>query len=155
MQTIARRGVVSLAAFVITVAAAATFGAQFSPTAWYEGLAKPAWTPPNWLFGPVWTVLYVGIAVAGWRVWRRTERLVVALWLWIAQLVLNACWSLLFFGLHRPDMALVDILVLLATILAFVFVARRHSVLASWLFVPYAVWVSFATALNYAIVNLN
>ena len=155
MQTIAQRGVVSLTVFVVLVAVAATFGAQFSPTAWYESLAKPAWTPPNAVFGPVWTVLYVGIAVAGWRVWRRKGRFVLALWLWLAQLVLNAWWSLLFFGLHRPDMALIDIVVLLATIVAFVFVARRHSALASWLFVPYAVWVSFATALNYAIVSLN
>jgi translocator protein len=155
MPTIAQRGVVSLTVFVVLVAVAATFGAQFSPTPWYENLAKPSWTPPNAVFGPVWTVLYVGIAVAGWRVWRRTERFVVALWLWLAQLGLNAWWSLLFFGLHRPDMALIDIVVLLATILAFVFVARRHSALASWLFVPYAVWVSFATALNYAIVSLN
>jgi tryptophan-rich sensory protein len=155
MQAIARRGVVSLVVFVMTVAAAATFGAQFSPTSWYENLSKPTWTPPNAMFGPVWTILYVGIAVAGWRVWRRTGRCVAALWLWLAQLVLNACWSLLFFGLHRPDMALVDIVMLLATILGFVFTARRHSVLASWLFVPYAVWVSFASALNYAIVSLN
>jgi len=155
MQTIAQRGVVSLTVFVVLVAVAATFGAQFSPTAWYESLAKPAWTPPNAVFGPVWTVLYVGIAVAGWRVWRRKGRFVPALWLWLAQLVLNAWWSLLFFGLHRPDMALIDIVVLLATIAAFVFVARRHSALASWLFVPYAVWVSYATALNLAIVRLN
>lgn len=155
MQAIAQRGVVSLLFFVGVVAVAAIFGAQFSPTPWYDNVTKPSWTPPNAVFGPVWTVLYVGIAVAGWRIWRSAERFVAALWLWVAQLVLNALWSMLFFGLHRPDMALVDIVLLLAVIVAFVVVARRHSTLASWLFVPYAVWVSFATALNYAIVSLN
>lgn len=155
MQVIARQGVVSFAVFFVAVAAAAGFGAQFSPTGWYENLAKPSWTPPNAIFGPVWTILYVGIAVAGWLVWRRTERLVLPLVLWIAQLFLNACWSLLFFGLHRPDIALADIVALLVFILGFAVTAWRHSPVASVLFIPYAVWVGFATALNFAIVKLN
>jgi translocator protein len=155
MSAIARRGVISLVVFLALVAAAAIFGAQFSPGGWYEDLRKPSWRPPNAAFGPVWTVLYVGIAIAGWRVWRRTGRIVIALIIWGAQLLLNAWWSLLFFGLHRPDLALVDIIALLLLILAFIFVARRHSRLASWLFVPYAAWVGFASALNYAILRLN
>jgi len=155
MQAIAHYGITSFAVFFLVVVAAAGFGAQFSPTAWYESLAKPSWTPPNAVFAPVWTLLYVGIAVAGWLVWRRTERFVLPLVLWIAQLVLNAWWSLLFFGLHRPDIALVDILVLLVTIIGFAIAARRYSAAASALFVPYAAWVGFATALNFAIVRLN
>jgi translocator protein len=155
MLVIARQGVVSFVVFFLVVAVAAGFGAQFSPTAWYENLAKPSWTPPNAIFGPVWTILYVGIAVAGWLVWRRTERLVLPLVLWIAQLFLNACWSLLFFGLHRPDIALADIVALLVFILGFVTTAWRHSRAASALFIPYALWVGFATALNFAIVRLN
>ena len=155
MQAIAHHGVTSFAVFLLVVVAAAGFGAQFSPTTWYESLAKPSWTPPNAVFGPVWTILYVGIAVAGWLVWRRTERFVLPLVLWIAQLVLNAWWSLLFFGLHRPDIALVDIVVLLVTIIGFAITARRFSAAASALFIPYAMWVGFATALNFAIVRLN
>jgi tryptophan-rich sensory protein len=155
MLVTTRQGVVSFAVFFVLVAAAAGFGAQFSPTAWYASLAKPAWTPPNALFGPVWTILYVGIAVAGWLVWRRTERFVLALVFWSAQLLLNAGWSLLFFGLHRPDIALADIVVLLICIFGFVVTARRHSGLASSLFIPYALWVGFATALNFAIVRMN
>jgi translocator protein len=155
MLGIARRGVISFVVFLALVAVAAIFGAQFAPGSWYAQLAKPSWNPPNAVFGPVWTVLYVAIAVAGWLLWRRTGRFVPALVLWIVQLVLNAWWSLLFFGLHRPDIALFDIVLLLLIILAFIAVARRHSTLASWLFVPYALWVGFATALNYAIVSMN
>ena len=155
MLAMTRRGVLSFAVFFLLVAVAAGFGAQFSPTAWYDSLVKPSWTPPNAIFGPVWTILYVGIALAGWLVWRRTERFVLPLVLWVAQLLLNAWWSLLFFGLHRPDIALVDIVALLLVILGFAITARRYSVLASVLFAPYALWVGFATALNFAIARMN
>jgi tryptophan-rich sensory protein len=152
---VANGTVTSLVVFVAFVAAVALFGAQFQPGSWYETLQKPTWNPPNWVFGPVWTILYIGIAIAGWRVWCETGRFVSALALWIGQLVLNACWSMLFFGLHRPDIALVDIILLLALIVAFIVKARRHSTLASWLFVPYFAWVAFAAALNFAIWQLN
>lgn len=145
----------ALILFVVLVAVAASTGAMFEPGAWYEQLAKPSWNPPNAVFGPVWTVLYIGIAIAGWLTWRASARMTVALLLWIAQLVLNWAWSFLFFGLHRPDLALVDILLLLATIFAFIVSARRRSPVASWLFVPYAAWVSFAIALNFSIWRLN
>jgi tryptophan-rich sensory protein len=148
-------GAPSLVVFAVVVAAVAVFGAQFQPGPWYDDLQKPAWNPPNWVFGPVWTILYIGIAVAGWRVWRQTGRIVPALTLWIVQLVLNACWSLLFFGMRRADIALVDIVLLLAAIVAFIVIARRHSKLASWLFVPYFAWVAFASSLNFEIWRLN
>lgn len=150
-----RHHVPSFALFFVLVALVAATSTSFGPGIWYDHLAKPAWTPPNALFGPVWTVLYVGIAVAGWLVWRARERMVPALQFWTAQLLLNWLWSFLFFGLQRPDLAFVDIVLLLLTIFAFIVTARRHSTVASWLFVPYAAWVSFATALNFAIWRLN
>lgn len=149
------RNAIALAVFVSVVAASALFGAQFEQGAWYQSLAKPTWNPPGAVFGPVWTALYICIAVAGWLVWRRVGRIDAVLVVWIVQLVLNAAWSWLFFGLHRPDLALIDIVLLLATILVFVALARRHSAVASWLFVPYALWVAFATALNFTIWRMN
>jgi len=151
----ARYGVPSLIVFILFAAVAAVFGSSFHPGAWFAALAKPEWNPPNQLFAPVWTVLYLMMAVAGWRVWRATGRMVPALHVWGAQLILNGLWSFTFFGLHRIDIALVDISVLLVLIMGFVVTARRYSLLASWLFVPYAAWVGFATALNFAIWRLN
>jgi tryptophan-rich sensory protein len=141
--------------FLAVVAAAALLGTQFQPGAWYAGLAKPAWTPPNWVFGPVWTILYIAIAIAGWLVWRRTRRMSPALWFWSAQIVLNAAWSWLFFGLQRPGLALVDIGLLLAAIAGFILAARRESLAAAVLFVPYLLWVGYASALNLAIWRMN
>lgn len=153
--TVRRSHFPSLFAFVALVAIAASAGALFEPGDWYQQLAKPSWNPPGWIFAPVWTALYVCIAVAGWLVWRRAGRMVPALHFWFVQWVLNWMWSFLFFGLHRPDLALIDVGLLLVAIFAFVFSARRRSAAASWLFVPYALWVSFATALNFAIWQLN
>jgi tryptophan-rich sensory protein len=145
----------SLVVFVLLVAAAGLFGAQFEPGNWYWQLTKPSWNPPDEVFGPMWTALYVGIAVAGWLVWRAAGRMVMSLQFWFAQLVVNGLWSFLFFGLHRPDLALVDIALLLVLIFAFIVTARHRSPVASWLFVPYAAWVGFATALNFTIWRLN
>lgn len=145
----------ALVGFLALMFGAGFFGAQFRPGAWYAALAKPSWTPPNWLFGPVWTALYVAIAMAGWLVWRRTVRMQAALGCWIAQWVLNAVWSWLFFGLHQPGWALVEILVLLGTIIGFVVTAWPVSRGAALLFVPYGLWVTFATALNAAVWHLN
>jgi translocator protein len=89
----------SLLLFTSLVALVAAFGAQFEPGTWYSQLQKPDWNPPNWLFGPVWTLLYIGIAVAGWLVWRETPRVQPALQLWGLQLIANGVWSWLFFGL--------------------------------------------------------
>lgn len=139
---------VALLVFVALVAAGGVVAAQFEPGAWYAELAKPAWTPPNWLFAPVWTLLYAAIAVAGWLTWRRDRRISVPVALWGVQLALNVAWSWLFFGLHRPGIALVDILLLLVTIAAFAVAAWPVSRTASALFIPYWLWVAFATALN-------
>jgi tryptophan-rich sensory protein len=152
---IARYGLPSLIVFIFIVAGAAVFGANFRPDSWFLALARPQWNPPNQLFAPVWTVLYLMMAVAGWRVWRGTGRMVLALHVWGAQLILKALWFFMLFGLHRVDIALVDISMLLALILLFIVTSRRYSLLASWLFVPYAAWVGFETALNFAIWRLN
>lgn len=139
----------ALIPFFIAVGLVAVFGASFLPGPWYEGLVKAPWTPPNWLFGPVWIVLYAAMAIAGWLVWRGgSDWRFIPLALWAAQLALNAAWSWLFFGIHRPDLALLDIILLLALIFAFISQSRRVSPAASWLFAPYAVWIAYATTLN-------
>ena len=125
-----------------------------APGPWYEALAKPSFNPPSWLFGPVWTVLYVLIAVAGWRIWQR-ERSGAAMKLWWLQLTLNFLWSPVFFALHRIGLALVVILALLAAVLVFIAIARKVDGLAAWFFVPYAAWVAFASLLNASIWMLN
>lgn len=146
----------SLLVFFALVAGAAVFGAWFEPGVWYATLAKPAWTPPGWVFGPVWMVLYLMIAVAGWLAWRSDFRARTPLnELWVLQLVLNAVWSWLFFGLNRPELAFLDILLLLAAIMAFILLAWSQVRLAAALFIPYAAWVAFAAVLNYEIIRLN
>ncbi|HEX2493005.1 MAG TPA: TspO/MBR family protein [Steroidobacter sp.] len=145
----------SLLVFISAVALVAAFGAQFEPGTWYSQLQKPVWNPPSWVFGPVWTLLYLAMAVAGWLVWRKARAVTPALQLCGLQLIANGLWSWLFFGLHRPDLALVDIAVLFGLIVGFILAARRYSAAASWLFVPYAVWVGFAAALNAWIWSAN
>jgi len=144
----------SLVVFLLLTAAAAVTGSQFLPGEWYAALAKPAWTPPGWLFAPVWTVLYVMIAVAGWLAWQRSG-FGQPITLWVAQLVLNAGWTWIMFGRYQIGAALVDIIALWVTILAFITATWRVSRSAALLFVPYWLWVSFATALNAAIWHLN
>jgi tryptophan-rich sensory protein len=124
------------------------------PGQWYAALVKPAFNPPNWLFAPVWTILYVLIAIVGWRIWRKDA----GGWpmrLWWASLVLNFAWSPAFFTAHKVGAALVIILLLLAAILAYIARAWRQDRVAAWLFVPYAAWVAFAVALNASILALN
>lgn len=145
---------VMLAVFVVIVAAVGSVGSLFMPGAWYAGLVKPAWTPPNWLFGPVWSVLYLMIAVAGWLVWQSAEA-GPARWLWVAQLALNGLWSPVMFGAHRIELALVVIVLMWLAIAAFIAVAWPRARVAALLFVPYLAWVSYATALNFAIWRLN
>lgn len=125
---------------------------------WYPLLHKPSWNPPSWIFGPVWTVLYVLMAVAIWRAWRASSsdavrsRLVIG---YFGQLALNAGWSIIFFGLKQPAWAFIDIIALWALLVALQIDIRRADQLAGWLWLPYLLWVSFATALNFAIVWLN
>jgi len=136
---------------------AAALGSLFLPGEWYARLQKPSWNPPNWIFGPVWTALYVMMAVAAWLVWKRggvaAQRLPLTLFL--VQLLFNALWSPLFFGLKNPGLALFNIgllwLALLATIVAF----GKARLIAGVLLVPYLAWVTFASVLNFALWQLN
>lgn len=152
-----RRDLLGLIAALAVCFGAAAVGSQFMPGAWYAGLEKPPWTPPGAVFGPVWTVLYAMMAVAAWLVWKRRAVTAVgpALVLFVIQLALNAAWSWLFFGLERPDLALIDIAVLWAVILATTALFWRVRPLAGWLLLPYLAWVSFAAALNWQIWRLN
>ncbi|MEM8743055.1 MAG: TspO/MBR family protein [Pseudomonadota bacterium] len=145
---------IALAVFLALCFGVAYLGAMFSPGEWHAALAKPSWNPPNWVFGPVWTVLYIMIAIAGWLVWKSAPTS-PAMWFWVAQLVFNGAWSWLFFGLHRMDLAFADIVLVWLAILAFIIAAWPISVTAALLFVPYLIWVSFASALNYSIWSLN
>lgn len=149
--------IMALLVFVLACAAAATPGLVFRPGDWYRRLAKPAWRPPDWLFGPVWLVLYISIAVAGWLVWRQAgaDGVTLALSVYAVQLVLNGLWSAVFFGLRRPDLAFVEIVCLWLSILATIAVFRRVDPTAAYLLVPYALWVSFAVALNFRVWRLN
>jgi tryptophan-rich sensory protein len=151
------RGILALALFVLACLAVGALGGWITRPAipaWYAGLAKPGWTPPDWLFAPVWTALYLAMAVAAWLVWR-AQGWRAPLWLWTAQLVLNCAWSLLFFGLRSPGLGLLDIvpqwLLILATTVAF----WRVRPPAGALMAPLFAWVGYALALNLAVWRLN
>ena len=147
----------ALACFGLAVAVVAIVGglASASASAQYGGLVQPSWAPPSWLFGPVWTVLYVMIAVSGWLVWRRAGWVRSAHGVYAVQLVLNMLWSPLFFGAGLLGLAFVDILLLAASVVATIVLFARVSRLAAVLLVPYLAWVGFASALNFAIWQLN
>ncbi|TCZ62923.1 TspO/MBR family protein [Roseicella aquatilis] len=146
-----------LIGFLAACYLAASTGAFFRPGAWYAGLAKPSWNPPNWAFPVAWTALYTMIAVAAWLVWREAgfAGAPLALLFWFIQLVLNAAWSWIFFGLRRMDLAFAELLAFWLAILATVLAFAQHSAAAVWLMLPYLAWVSFAGALNFALWRLN
>jgi len=150
-------GVGSLLVFLAVSFAVAASGMLFRPGEWYAELTKPSWTPPSWLFGPVWTVLYLMIAIAGWLVWRSAAgaRLVWPLALFGTQMAFNGLWSAFFFGLHRIDLALVDITLLWLSIAGTIVAFARLQTSAAVLLVPYLLWVSFAAVLNFSIWRLN
>ncbi|AUS79868.1 tryptophan-rich sensory protein [Actinoalloteichus sp. AHMU CJ021] len=148
-----------LLVFVAAVAATAVVGSLASRSAAedYAALELPSWAPPSWLFGPVWTALYVLIAVSGWLVWRRhgITGARTALGLYGAQLVLNAAWTPLFFAAGRYGLALVDIVVLFLVVAVLVGLFARLHRTAAVLLVPYLLWVGFAALLNAAVWSLN
>lgn len=154
------RNAPSLLLFILMSLAAGLIGSVFtgpSVATWYPGLIKPFGTPPAWVFAPVWTSLYVLMGSAAWLVWRRAgwSGAPAALGLFVTQLALNAAWSLIFFGLRMPALALLEIVLLLAVIVATALSFRRFSRLASWLMLPYMAWVMFAAWLNFGIWRLN
>ena len=125
-----------------------------SVRSWYPALAKPSWTPPPWVFGPAWTLLYTLTAVAGWLVWRRAGW-GVALAAFGVQLLLNAAWSFCFFGARSPLAGVLDIVLLWTAIVVTLERFRRVDRAAAWLLAPYLMWVTFAAALNLEIWRLN
>ena len=151
---------VGLAVFILVCFAAAGLGGIVTtpniPT-WYAGLAKPAWTPPDWIFGPVWALRYLMMATSAWIVWRQTglAGAKLPLTVFAIQLALNSLWSVLFFGLQSPGAAAVEIVLLWAAILATLIAFWKRSNLAGVLLVPYLAWVSFASVLNFTIWRLN
>lgn len=145
---------VYLAFLILVLGGGLLIGANNVPGDWYQSLAKPSFNPPNWLFAPVWSVLYVVIAVVGARTWLSLRRS-MGMRLWYAQLVLNFAWSPIFFGLQDPTSALIVILCLLVAVGGFIAASWRQDRTAALLFLPYLAWVAFATALNGAIVALN
>lgn len=140
--------------FGLLVLLAASSGALFKPGPWYETLRRPSWTPPNWAFPVVWTILYIMIAVSGWLMWNAAG-FGPAIALWGLQLVLNAAWSWLFFGLRRMDLAFADVCALALSVLAYIVAAWPVSATAALLFVPYLAWVTTAATLNYSVWKLN
>ncbi len=132
-----------------------TLGTLRGMEALYPSLHKPAWTPPAWLFAPVWTVLYALIGIAAWRVWRGEPPRRAPLVLWWLQLLLNALWPWLFFGFGKLGLAFGEIVLLWLAILATVIAFSRKDARAAWLLFPYLAWVGFACVLNLAIWRMN
>lgn len=149
--------IIALAVFIAANVAAAASGAVFKPDSWFRDLRKPSWQPPDWLFAPVWSLLYLMIAVSGWLVWREAglAGAAVPLAIYGVQLVLNFLWSALFFGAHRIDWALGEVVLLWLSIAATIAAFAPISALAAWLLAPYLAWVTFAAALNATILRLN
>lgn len=153
----ARRDYAALVGFILVCLAIGGLGGFVTASSvqtWYPTLTKPSFNPPAWVFGPVWTTLYVMMAVAAWRVWRKAGW-GAPLNIFAAQLALNCLWSFLFFGMQSPGLALIDIVPLLALILLTIRAFWPIDRIAGGLLMPYAAWVSFATLLNASIWWLN
>lgn len=148
------KNTVALAGWVALCYAAALSGIVFMPGEWYASLNKPSWNPPSWVFGPVWTTLYIAMGVSAWLVWRAGNAR-LALSVFLIQLLLNALWTPVFFGLKQPGAAFTVIVAMWCAIAATIALFWRHSRVASALLVPYLAWVSFASALNFALWRLN
>jgi translocator protein len=148
-----------VAAIALCFGAAAIGGFFTTPSipTWYATLQKPSWTPPSWVFGPVWTVLYLMMAIALWFVWRKVglREAAIPTVFFLIQLTLNVLWSILFFGLHRPAFALADIIALWLAILITLILFWRVTLPAGLLLIPYLLWVTYASTLNWGIVRLN
>ena len=145
-------------AIPLTVGGLSGFATARGVGTWYPTLVKPSFNPPAWVFGPTWTLLYITMGVAAFLVWRQgldTRGVRLALTVFVVQLALNGLWSILFFGLRAPGLALIEILVLWLGILATTVLFWRVVPAAGWLMLPYLGWVSFAAVLNAAIWNLN
>lgn len=153
---LALSSIIALVVFFLLSFAAASTGAVFRPGDWYASLRKPAWTPPNWAFPVVWSILFCAIALAGWLVW---EAAGLAAWpaltLYGVHLLVNAAWSFLFFGLRRLDWAMGEVICLWTMILAMIVTFLEYSTAAALLLTPYLAWVTIAATLNFRLLQLN
>ncbi len=149
----------ALAVFAAITFGVALFGGMFSPTGeageWYESINKPAFTPPNWVFPVAWTILYAMIAVAGWMAYKFEGAISPLVAAWGAQSIFNAGWSVIFFGLQNPRVAMFELVFLWISIAAFIVLAWKPVRRAAYLFIPYLAWVTFAGMLNLAIWQMN
>jgi tryptophan-rich sensory protein len=146
-----------LIAFLLAIAVGGIGGAVTEIGTWYTSLIKPSWQPPDWAFGPIWTLIYITTGIAGVRAWRlgdaRQRRMfLIAL---LINCVLNVVWSLLFFKMQRPDLALIEVVALWLSIVPLIVLPLRYSPRSSLLLLPYLAWVSVAAYLNLTIVRLN
>ncbi len=151
---------IGLAIFIIVCLGAGGLGAIATTPeidGWYRSIAKPSWNPPGWIFGPVWTTLYIMMGIAAWLVWKPKgfNAAATPLTLFVAQLGLNVAWSWIFFGMHQPGWAFVEIVILWLVIVATTLMFFQRSKVAGGLMVPYLAWVSFASVLNFTIWRLN
>lgn len=124
---------------------------------WFINLNKPSFQPPDWLFGPVWTILYILLGFSLWKVWSKpnSRERNIAITIFFAQLLFNFLWSIMFFSWHSTGLAVIDIILLWILILATIFSFAKLSKTAAWLLVPYILWVTFATILNWTIWRMN
>jgi len=151
---------VVLVLFIVVCLGVGFLGSKYTSQSisdWYSQIKKPVWTPPNWLFAPVWTFLYISMAVAAWLVWRNlgVTGSYASMILFVLQLALNALWSYLFFGLRMPGLAFLDIVALFVAIVLTAMLFWRYVALAGVLMLPYIVWVGYASTLNWAIWRMN
>ena len=147
-----------LMAFVAVNVLAAMSGAVFKPDQWYDDLSKPSWNPPKWAFPVVWTIIFGMIALAGWTAYQAAGGLGGAPWAFTfygIQLALNAGWSAVFFGMKRPDLALIEVGFMFTAILVTVILFFQVSVVAGLLMLPYLAWTGLAARLNAKIIELN
>ncbi len=148
----------SLVVFISICLLAGYIGSRFtfvSVKTWYRTIKKPFWNPPNWIFAPVWTLLYIMMAVAAWRVWERADNALGPMLMFAFQLVLNVAWSAIFFGKLNISLAFKEIVLLFCAVVVTMTMFWSVDPLAGILFVPYALWVGFAAFLNYTIDRMN
>ena len=146
-----------LVCWLLLSAVVAWFGAQFNTDSWYFELNKPSWTPPGWLFGPVWTVLYILMAVSAWLIWKTDGKVFgkLSIKIYLAKMMINGLWSFIFFGLHEIGWALADIILLLILLIFVIILFYKENKTAGILLIPYLLWVGFASILNLNIWLLN
>ena len=151
------KDLLELAFWVIVTFSVAAIASQFEPGEWYMNIAKPSWTPPGWLFGPVWSILYFSMGVSVWLVWRKRHKTAVSwpLAFYLAQLAINGIWSWLFFGRQWIGLALIDLVALVIMVVITIAMFLRIRETAGFLLLPYLLWISFAAALNLQIYRMN